>query len=152
MDAVEGLGTTALAAVTAATLLVESDCSTGDEQKKKRRGATKKKRKSNFIHCNKLTFSEAKHPFCSTKFRDEFLATISSISTSDHVCQQWSRATLCQRRFSNTLCHPPLPFTFVHRHEYCLNTSRSCVYTELFKLAGNCQNSLLWTRLIWVDF
>lgn len=50
MVAVEGLGTTVLAAVTAATLLVESDCSTGDEQgKKKGRGATKKKRKSNFI-------------------------------------------------------------------------------------------------------
>lgn len=51
MDAVEGLGTTVLAAVTAETaetLLVESDCSTGDEKKKKRRGATKKKKKIKF--------------------------------------------------------------------------------------------------------
>lgn len=47
MDAVEGLGTTVLAAVTAETaetLLAESDCSTGDEQKKKGREATKKKK------------------------------------------------------------------------------------------------------------
>lgn len=50
MDAVEGLGTTVLAAVTAETaetLLVESDCSTGDEQKKKKREGATKKEKSN---------------------------------------------------------------------------------------------------------
>lgn len=47
MDAVEGLGTTVLAAVTAETaetLLVESDCSTGDEQKKKKGGGNKEEK------------------------------------------------------------------------------------------------------------
>lgn len=57
MDAVEGLGTTVLAAVTAETaetLLVESDCSTGDEkEKKKGRGQQRRKRKLNFIHFDK---------------------------------------------------------------------------------------------------
>lgn len=47
MDAVEGPETTVLAAVTAETLLVESDCSTGDEQKKK--GGGQQRRKKNQI-------------------------------------------------------------------------------------------------------
>lgn len=53
MDAVEGLGTTVLAAATAETdetLLVESDCITGEEKEK--RGQERKK-KSNFIHFDK---------------------------------------------------------------------------------------------------
>lgn len=55
MDAVEGLGTTVLAAVTAETaetLLAESDCSTGDEQRKEKKGrkVTKKKKKNQISH------------------------------------------------------------------------------------------------------
>lgn len=49
MDAVEGLGTTVLAAVTAETaetLLVESDCSTGDEKKKKKEGGNKEEKEN----------------------------------------------------------------------------------------------------------
>lgn len=87
MVAVEGLGTTVLAAVTAATLLVESDCSTGDEQGKKKGGGQQRRKENQISYCDKLAFSEATHSFCSTKFRDELLATISSISTLDHVFQ-----------------------------------------------------------------
>lgn len=76
------------------------------------------------------------------------LATFSSICNFGPLWPTVTKSYSVSKGFSNTICHPPLPFTFVHRHEYCLNTSRSCVYTELFKLAGNCQNSLLWTRLI----
>lgn len=49
MDAVEGLGTTVLAAVTAETaetLLVESDCSTGDEKKRKKEGGNKEEKEN----------------------------------------------------------------------------------------------------------
>lgn len=49
MDAVEGLGTTVLAAVTAETaetLPVESDCSTGDEKKKKKEGGNKEEKEN----------------------------------------------------------------------------------------------------------
>lgn len=56
MDAVDGLGTTVLAAVaaeTAETLLVESDCITGEEKRQKKKRTTKKKKKSNFKHFDK---------------------------------------------------------------------------------------------------
>lgn len=48
MDAVDGLGTTVLAVVaaeTAETLLVESDCITGEEKRQKKKRTTKKKKK-----------------------------------------------------------------------------------------------------------
>lgn len=61
MDAVEGLGTTVLAAVTtetAETLLVESDCSTGDEQKKKKgRGQQRRKNQINIFRSKTLFFA-----------------------------------------------------------------------------------------------
>lgn len=50
--------------------------------RKKKGGRQQRRKKSKFIHFDKLTFSEATHSFCSTKFRGEFLATISSISIS----------------------------------------------------------------------
>lgn len=55
MDAVDGLGTTVLAVVaaeTAETLLVESDCITGEEKRQKKNNKEEKK-KSNFKHFDK---------------------------------------------------------------------------------------------------
>lgn len=82
VDAVEGLGTTVLAAVTAVTaetLLVESDCITGEEQQKKqtknktnKKNTTKKRKKNQTSYTLTNKHVQKQDSVCSTKFRDEF--------------------------------------------------------------------------------